>query len=129
MMQAARAQGMSLLNDELMHLVEKKTITMAEATAKAVDKGDFLRRFRSGVTLADESGRPGAFRVTAVEPGSPGAEAGFNRGDVIVELEGKPIQYVLEQMRVVFRTDGRQIVTVERGGKKVRLTLELKRQL
>ena len=64
-----------------------------------------------------------------MEPSSPGAEAGFTRGDVVTELDGKPIQYVLEQMRVVFRTDGRQIVTVERGGKKVRLTLELKRQL
>jgi twitching motility protein PilT len=129
MMQAARGQGMSLLNDELMRLVEAKTISMAEATAKAVDKQEFLRRFRSGVTLANEPGRPGAFRVTQLEPASPGAEAGFARGDVIVELDGKPITYELEQMRVVFRTDGRQLITVERGGKKLRLTLELKRQL
>jgi len=129
MMQAARGQGMSLLNDELMHLVEKKTITMEEATARAVDKQEFLRRFRSGLTIAAEPGHPGAFRITQVEPHSPGANAGFGRGDLIVELDGKPIQYELEQMRVVFRTDGRQLVTVERGGKKVRLTLELKRQL
>jgi twitching motility protein PilT len=129
MMQAGRAQGMSLLNDELMHLVEKKTITMAEATAKAVDKQEFLRRFRSGLTIAAEPGLPGAFRVTQLEPQSPGAQAGFARGDLIVELDGKPIQYELEQMRVVFRSDGRQLVTVDRGGKKVRLTLELKRQL
>ena len=129
MMQTGRGQGMSLLNDELMHLVEAKTITMTEAIAKAVDKQEFLRRFRSGVTLAEESGRPGSFRVMQVEPSSPGAEAGLARGDAIVEMDGKPIPYNLEQMRVVFRTDGRHVLGVERAGKKRPVTLELKRAL
>jgi twitching motility protein PilT len=129
MMQAARAQGMCLLNDELMRLVEAKTITMAEATAKAVDKQEFLRRFRSGVTLAEEPGRPGQFRVTQVEPASPGAEVGFAKGDVIVELDGKPIPYTLEQLRVLFRTDGRHTMTIDRGGKRRPIILELKRVL
>jgi twitching motility protein PilT len=129
MMQAARGQGMSLLNDELMRLVEAKTISMAEATAKAVDKQEFLRRFRSGVTLAEEPGRAGAFRVAQVEPESPGAEAGLARGDLIVELDGKPIPYNLDQMRVVFRTDGRHALAVEHAGKRKTVTLELKRAL
>jgi twitching motility protein PilT len=129
MMQTGRAQGMSLLNDELMHLVESKTITMAEATANAVDKADFQRRFRSGVTLAEEPGRPGVFRVAQVEGSLPGAEAGLARADVIVEIDGKPIPYTLEQMRVVFRTDGRHTLTVERAGKRRPVILELKRVL
>jgi twitching motility protein PilT len=129
MMQAARAQGMCLLNDELMHLVEAKTITMAEATAKAVDKQEFLRRFRSGVTLAEEPGRPGQFRVMQVEPATPGADAGLARGDLIVELDGKPIPYALEQMRVLFRSDGRHTLTVDRAGKRRPVILELKRVL
>jgi twitching motility protein PilT len=129
MMQTGRAQGMSLLNDELMHLVESKTITMAEATANAVDKAEFQRRFRSGVTLAEEPGRPGAFRVMQVEPASPGAEAGLARADLIVEIDGKPIPYTLEQMRVVFRTDGRHTLTVERAAKRRPVILELKRVL
>jgi twitching motility protein PilT len=129
MMQAARGQGMSLLNDELMRLVESKTISMAEATAKAVDKQEFLRRFRSGVTLAEEPGRAGVFRVMQVEPESPGAEAGLARGDLIVELDGKPIPYNLDQMRVVFRTDGRHTLNVDRAGKRRPVILELKRAL
>ena len=116
MMQAGRGLGMCMLNDELMHLVESKTIEMAEAMAKAVDKQELIRRFRSGVTLAAEPQAPGAFRVMQVEPESPGAEAGLTRGDLIVELEGKPIPYDLEQLRVVFRTDGRHVLTVERAG-------------
>ena len=127
MMQASRGQGMCLLNDELMHLVEAKTVEMAEAVSKAVDKADLIRRFRSGVTLAAEPGHPGIFRVMQVESESPGAEAGLTRGDMIVELEGKPIAYDLEQLRVVFRTDGRHVMTVERSGKRRPLTLDLKR--
>jgi twitching motility protein PilT len=129
MMQAARGQGMSLLNDELMRLVESKTISMAEATAKAVDKQEFLRRFRSGVTLAEEPGRAGVFRVMQVEPESPGAEAGLARGDLIVELDGKPIPYNLDQLRVVFRSDGRHALSVDRAGKRRPLVLELKRTI
>ena len=129
MMQAGRAQGMSMLNDELMHLIESKTIDLAEAMAKAVDKPDLVRRFRSGVTLAEEPQAPGSFRVVQVDPDSPGAEAGLTRGDLIVELDGKPIAYNLEQMRVVFRTDGRHVMTVERGGKRRPVILELKRSI
>ncbi len=130
MMQAARAQGMTLLNDELMRLVEAKTIDRAEAMAKAVDKLDLQRRFRSGVTLAEDPGAPGSFRVMQVEPDSPGAEAGFARGDVIVEVDGRPgSNYTLEQVRVMFRTDGRHPFGVERAGKKRPLVLELKGQV
>jgi S1-C subfamily serine protease len=64
-----------------------------------------------------------------VEPESPGAEAGLARGDLIVELDGKPIPYSLDQMRVVFRTDGRHTLTVEHAGKRRPLNLELKRAL
>ena len=126
-MQAGRGQGMTLLNDELMHLVEAKTITRDEALAKAVDKQEFLRRFRSGVTLTQDPSAQGAFRVMQVEPGSPGAEAGLARGDLIIEIDNKPITYNLDQMRVVFRTDGRHALTVSRGGKRQPIVLDLKR--
>ncbi len=129
MMQAARGQGMCLLNDELMRLVEAKKIELGEALAKAVDKQDLLRRFRSGVTLAAEPQNAAAFRVTQVEPESPGAEAGLARGDLIVELEGKPLNCDLDQLRLVFRTDGRHVMTVERAGKRRPVTLDLKRVL
>ena len=127
MMQSGRGQGMMLLNDELMRLIEAKKIDLVEAQAKAVDKDDLMRRFRSGVTLAQEPGSPGAFRVMQVDPHSQGAEWGLTRGDLIVELDGKPITYSLEQMRVVFRTDGRHQLTVEKAGKRRSVQFELKR--
>jgi S1-C subfamily serine protease len=67
--------------------------------------------------------------VAQVEPESPGAEAGLARGDLIVEIDGKPIPYSLEQMRVVFRTDGRHALSVDRAGKRRPVILELKRAL
>jgi twitching motility protein PilT len=129
-MQSSRAQGMSLLNDELMRLVEGKKIELSEAMAAAVDKPDMARRFRSGVTLAAEPPALDRFRVIAVTAGSPGAEAGLTRGDLIVEIAGKPSNtYSLDEVRQLFRSDGKHLLTVDRGGKRRPVTLELKRAL
>ncbi len=114
-MQAARGQGMTLLNDELMRLVEIKKIEFAEALARAVDKQDITRRFRSGLTVADDPQSTGNFRITQVTAGSPGAEAGLSRGDLIVEIAGKPAaQWSLEEVRQLFRSDGKHILGIER---------------
>jgi twitching motility protein PilT len=127
LMQAAKGQGMQTFNDELGKLVEAKKIDLDEAVAKAIDKEGLLLRFRSGVTLATDQGG-NAFRVTEVKPDSPGATAGLSRGDVILEVDQKPAaEYSLDDMRQMFRTDGRRILTVERGGKRLKVTLELKR--
>jgi twitching motility protein PilT len=129
-MQSSRAQGMSLLNDELMRLVEGKKIELSEAMAAAVDKLDMARRFRSGITLAAEPPALDRFRVTAVTAGSPGAEVGLARGDLIVEIAGKPSNtYSLDEVRQLFRSDGKHMLTVDRGGKRRPVILELKRAL
>jgi serine protease Do len=39
----------------------------------------------------DELARPGGFRVRSVAPGSPGARAGVRAGDLIVSVDGMPI--------------------------------------
>jgi twitching motility protein PilT len=127
LMQAGKSLGMTTLNDELGKLVEAKKIELDEALAKAVDKDGLLMRFRSGVTLAAETGG-GRFRVVNVNPDSPGSAADLQRGDIIVELNTKPTsEFTLEDMRQYFRTDGKHLLTVERGGKRIKLTLELKR--
>jgi C-terminal processing protease CtpA/Prc len=127
-MQANRALGMALLNDELARLIEAKKITMEEALSKAVDKDDLQRRFRSGVTLAADPPALQRFRVMAVNPKSPGEEAGLLRGDYIVEIGNKPAaEFTLDEVRMQLRTDGKHPLTVERAGKRLKLTLELRR--
>jgi len=126
-MQASKALGMALLNDELARLVDAKKIEMSEALEKAVDKDDLQRRYRSGLTLAADP-RGTAFRVMVVKPESPAAEAGLSRGDLLVEIGPKPAsEYTLDELRLLFRSDGRHQLTVERGGKRVKLIMELRR--
>ena len=123
-----KAAGMSVLNDELARLIEEKKIAYDEALAAAVDKKDLQHRFRSGVTLAEDPSQKGV-RVAAITPGSPGAQAGLQRGMMIVELNGKPAaEMTFDEARHVFRTDGQHTLTVERGGKRVKLVLQLTKQ-
>ena len=125
-MQSNRAIGMTLLNDELARLIEARKITMEDALSGTVEKKDLEKRFRSGVTLAADPQSADRFRVIAVNPRSPGADVGLARGMMILEINSKPArQYTLDDVRLIFRTDGSHSLTVERGGKRVKLTLEL----
>ena len=63
-------------------------------------------------------GRPStSARVDAIQPESAAAQAGFVVGDVIVAINGRPIETFAEMQRVVSTNAGQQLtVTVERGG-------------
>jgi twitching motility protein PilT len=125
-MQISKGLGMSLLNDELQHLIETGKVEPAEALSKAVDKDDLARRFRTGITLAQASPAADTFRVANVAPNSPGATAGLSRGDEILELDGKPsAQFTLDEMRQAIRIDGKRMLTVAREGKRVKVVMEL----
>jgi twitching motility protein PilT len=127
-MQVNRGLGMCLFNDELQRLIEERQVDMETAMAAAVDKDDLVRRFRSGITLASDPKNREQFRVMAVKPESPGAKAELQRGDLILEVNTRPAkEFTLEDVRSVFRTDGRHAIVVERSGKRVKLTLELVR--
>ncbi len=125
-MQVSKGLGMQLLNDELARFIETGKVEMEEALSKAVDKDDLLRRFRTGITLAQPGMADETFRVVNVNAGSPGATAGLMRGDVLVELDGKPSsQYTLEEVRQAIRIDGKRMITVDRGGRKMKIVMEL----
>jgi len=125
-MQTSKALGMSLLNDELYHLIETHKVDMDEALSAAVDKEDLARRFRTGITLAQDSMADETFRVVSVAPSSPAAQAGISRGDVLVELDGRPSkEFTLEEVRQAIRLDGKRLITVDRGGKRVKVIMEL----
>ncbi len=128
MMQASKGLGMQLLNDELARLVDAKKIDMEEALGAAVDKDDLVRRYRSGVALAPVTGDATRFRIVSVKEASPGSEAGLERGDMLLEVDQKPCSHMsLDELRVYFRMDGRRALVVERGGKRLKLNLEMKR--
>jgi twitching motility protein PilT len=125
-MQINKGMGMQLLNDELAQLIETGKVDMEQAMAAAVDKEDLAKRFRTGVTLMQSSIADETFRVTSVVPSSPGAAAGFARGDQVIELDGKPSkEFTLDEMRNAIRLDGKRQVTVAREGKRMKLVMEL----
>jgi twitching motility protein PilT len=125
-MQTSKALGMSLLNDELARMIETHKVEMDEALAAAADKEDLLRRFRTGLTLAQDSIADETFRVVSVAPSSPGAQAGVSRGDILIELDGRAAkEFTLEEVRQQIRIDGKRNLTVVRDGKRVKLVMEL----
>jgi twitching motility protein PilT len=125
-MQTSKGQGMGLLNDELAHLVDTHKVDMDEALAASSDKEDLARRYRTGITLSQDSVADETFRVVALAPSSPGAQAGLSRGDVLLELDGRPAkEFTLEEVRQAIRIDGKRQLTVERGGKRVKVVMEL----
>ena len=47
---------------------------------------------RTIMSTEDGNGRPRGFRVRSVEPGSPAEKAGIKAGDVVVSVDGAPIE-------------------------------------
>lgn len=62
-------------------------------------------------------------RVAAAAPGSPAAEAGFQPGDLIVAVNGRPIADRQDVTRIVVMSAGDQVrFLVDRGGREMILT-------
>jgi len=56
-------------------------------------------------------------RVDAVQPGSAAAAAGFEPGDLVVAIDGRPVEDFAEMQRIVSASAGEALnVTVDRGG-------------
>ncbi|MBN1464987.1 PDZ domain-containing protein, partial [candidate division KSB1 bacterium] len=66
-------------------------------------------------------------RVDAVTPGRPAANAGIHAGDIIIFMEGKPVQDVYEYMHRLseFQVGQRISVEVLRGDERVIVIVEL----
>lgn len=61
-------------------------------------------------------------RITAVVEDGPAAAAGFQPGDVVVSIDGKPMESWIDVQRVVSGSQGQELLfVVERGGKDVTL--------
>jgi S1-C subfamily serine protease len=87
-----------------------------------VPEANVARRAVLGVQIDPKSGKDGA-RVQGVSPGGPAADAGIEKGDVIVSIDGKSVagsnnsyRALVEQMRAV-KPDHKVKVRVVRSGK------------
>jgi hypothetical protein len=85
----------------------------------------------SGITLAASGPGLRTFEVTQVRSGTPGAEAGLQKGDIIAGVDEDPAADLsLAQLRDLFRQPGHPYkLTVERKDQTLHLTIKLKRLL
>lgn len=62
-------------------------------------------------------------RIDSLQPDSPAAAAGFQVGDVILSIDGRPIESFADMQRIVGASAGKRLeFVVERGGAKQTLT-------
>jgi len=102
-------------------------IETAKAVADRLVQGLPITNGYLGVSAADASGQQSGAQVVQVEPGSPGAEAGIEAGDVITSLDGDAIASSADLVAAVrSREPGTEVtVGVDRQGDEVELTLTL----
>jgi len=110
--------------------------SMAREVADQLIKDGVVHRSKLGVTvqrvtpeLAEGLGMPQArgALVSGVEPGSPGAHAGLREGDVITELDGRPVadSNALRNQVAAMAPDTAVSLTVLREGKETTLSAKL----
>lgn len=62
-------------------------------------------------------------RIDAVQPGTPAEAAGFQKGDLIVAIDGHPVEGFADVQRVIVGRAGEQTnFTVERDGEQINIT-------
>ncbi|MFL6227864.1 MAG: aspartyl protease family protein [Pyrinomonadaceae bacterium] len=85
----------------------------------------------SGVDLVAGGEDFHVFRVTRVETGSPGAEAGLRAGDVLARIDGRDAAtFTLDAITRLFTEDGRVCaLTVRRGAETVETQIKLRRRI
>jgi serine protease Do len=100
-------------------------INMARQVMEQLVQGGEVHRGRIGVVVGDNSERArqadaaaeGAF-IADVVPNSPAAQAGMEKGDIVVAVDGKPIHSATQLRNSVgLAPVGRQLrITFARGG-------------
>lgn len=62
-------------------------------------------------------------RIDAVQPGTPAEAAGFQKGDLIVAIDGHPVEGFADVQRVIVGRAGQQTsFTVDRDGEQINIT-------
>jgi hypothetical protein len=86
---------------------------------------------KSGITVVAKGDALHNFEVVDVNPGSPAAKAGIQKGDVIAGVdEDAAADMTLAELRDLFRQIGHKYnLSIERNGQSKQITVEMKRQL
>ena len=86
---------------------------------------------KSGISVVAKGNALHTFEVVEVNPGSPAAKAGIQKGDVIAGVdEDAAADMTLAELRDLFRQIGHKYnLSIERNGQSKQITVEMKRQL
>jgi glutaredoxin-like YruB-family protein len=81
-------------------------------------------RPRIGLRIKDG---PGGAEIGAVHPGTPGDRAGLQPGDVVVEINGRPVRSAADlEAALAGLTQGQAVaLEVRRGGRPARLRMQI----
>jgi len=81
---------------------------------------------KSGLTIIAKGSALRTFEVIAVQPGSPGHSAGFQKGDIIEGIdEDAAVDMTLDSIRRLFRVVGQQYkIQITRNGQSKQVTLK-----
>jgi len=111
-------------------------VALAERVAEDLIAHGVVRRPRLGAQIADVDpadaevyglDRPAGVEVVRLEPDGPGARGGLRLGDVIVAVEGEPVETTSRLMELLARRQPGEKVALDvvRYGKRVGVTVEL----
>lgn len=86
---------------------------------------------KSGITVVAKGNALHSFEVVDVNPGSPAAKAGIQKGDIIAGVDqDAAADMTLAELRELLRQIGHKyILSIERNGQSKQITIEMKRQL
>jgi hypothetical protein len=86
---------------------------------------------KSGISVVAKGNSLRVFEVVEVNPGSPGAKAGVQKGDVIAGIDDEPAaDLTLSEIRSLFRNIGHKYnLAIERNGQSKQINVEMKRLL
>ena len=105
---------------EVMLTVAVGELKEEEVVASAKEKGELgLTVQRLTPQIAESLGldRAEGVVITAVEPGSPGDDAGLRRSDVILEIDRKPVRNLADYRKVIAESKkGKGILFLVRRG-------------
>lgn len=120
-----RAAIAAMSDEERRTSFAAKPVWQRAAVVVAGPVANFLLAIAIFAVLLSVYGRPVTeARVDGLEPGGAAATAGFEIGDVIVAIDGQPIDSFGGVQRVVSTSAGETLaVMVERGGEKVMLSV------
>jgi len=95
---------------------ELKDEEIVASTPKRQDLGLTVQQLTPQTARSLGLDRAEGLVITAVEPGSPGAEAGLRRGDVILEVNRKPIRSIADFQKAIEGDKDKNVLFLVRRG-------------